>query len=147
MKKGFTLIELIIVISIIVILLGILLTSFQGVKRTSRDTQRKADLEQIRAALEIYRADCSLYPPTASVVFGQPLNGTGVPPSPCSGTYMSLVPQDTLLPTYQYRYNRTDNSTYFLCAYLETGAVSTGCSLTCGGNCGTVACNYAVCNP
>jgi len=140
MKKGFTLIELLVVISIIGVLMGLLLVSYQGTKKTARDGKRKADLEQIRSALEMYKTDCGSYPSTLS--FGGSLSGS----CPTLQTYMSLVPQDPLSPTYSYRYSLSGN-TYTLCACLETGGVTTSCTGNCGGNCGSAACNYKVCNP
>lgn len=140
MKRGFTLIELLVVITLIGILMAIALVSYQGTRKTARDGKRKADLEQIRSALEIYRADCGQY--TVSLNFGGSLTGSGV----CAGnTYMALVPQDPLYSTYQYRYARGTLNSYNLCAYLEGGSGSVS---GCGGNCyGGIACNYQVTQP
>lgn len=131
-NKGFTLMELIIVVSIIGLVVTLGFTNYITSIKRSRDGRRKADLEQVRSALEMCRADTGSYP------VGSSLPGT------CS-TYLS-VPTDPLSPTYQYRYNGSTNS-YTLCAYLETGAVTTNCTGNCGGNCGAVACNYKTCNP
>lgn len=135
MKKGFTLIELLVVISLIGILMGILLVSFQGTRRSARDGRRKADLEQIRSALEICRTDTGSYP------VGSSLPGT------CSAYLPSVPPTDPLYPTYQYPYSGAAN-TYTLCAYLEGGGIVFSC--TGNGNCGSctgATCNYKVCNP
>ncbi len=56
-KKGFTLIELLVVIVIISILIGMSVFGIQGARKNSRDARRKSDLEQLRSALELYRAD------------------------------------------------------------------------------------------
>jgi len=132
-NKGFTLIELLVAMTIAAVLMGITLVSYQGARKSARDGKRKADLEQIRSALEMCRADTGSYP------VGDDLPGT------CS-TYLPSVPSDPLSPTYQYRYHGSANS-YTLCAYLETGAVTTNCTGNCGGNCGSVDCNYKTCNP
>lgn len=147
-RKGFTLIELLVVITLIGILMGIALVSYQATRKTARDGKRKADLEQIRSALEMYRADCGSYPVTGYFSFGGSL--TGPPGTPCAGnTYMSLVPNDPLSPTYSYSYARESNNKYLLCAYLEGGLQTTGCSTTssCGAGCGSQPCNYRVCQP
>ena len=61
-QKGFTLIELLVVIAIIGLLTSFLVANFVGVKERARDAQRKSDLRQIQAALEIYRSDKGKYP-------------------------------------------------------------------------------------
>ena len=73
---GFTLIELLVVISIMGILLALSVFGMQDARRASRDGKRKADIEQIRSALEMYKADCGKYPLTAGVVPGSPLTGS-----------------------------------------------------------------------
>ncbi len=57
-KKGFTLIELLIVITIIGILATIVLASFGGVQEKTRDGRRKADLAQMKRAMELAKSDC-----------------------------------------------------------------------------------------
>lgn len=53
-SKGFTLVEIIVVIGIMAVLSGIIFTSFDGAKSRSRDQQRVADISTIQLALEIY---------------------------------------------------------------------------------------------
>lgn len=134
---GFTLPELLVVISLMGILVAISFSSFSQSRKSARDVKRKADLEQIRSALEIYRSDCKTYP--AEIEFGGSLVGDE---DDCGNTndYMTEIPADPLSPTYQYFYTGSINS-YALCAYLETGgAAVSGC-----GTCDT--CNYKVVNP
>lgn len=132
MKKGFTLIELLVVITIIGILAGLLLVSFQGTRKSARDGKRKADLEQIRNALEMCRSDKGSYPVGTNPQSGGLINCTN---------YLPSVPKDPLDPTYLYPYS-SDGITYTLCAYLETGGTATGCVGSCGA-----ACNWKVTNP
>ena len=61
-KKGFTLVELLVVISVIAILSVIGLTLYTSVLRGARDTKRKADLTAISRALEQYKAANGIYP-------------------------------------------------------------------------------------
>lgn len=56
---GFTLIELLVVIGIISILSAGGVTQFTRAQARSRDARRQSDLEQVRSALELYRADNS----------------------------------------------------------------------------------------
>ncbi len=61
-KNGFTLVELLVVISIIGILAGIALVAFRSSQARSRDVQRKSDLKQTANALELFYADYQKYP-------------------------------------------------------------------------------------
>ena len=54
--KAFTLVELIIVITILAILATIWLMSFQSYTSDARDWKRKEDLSSIRSGLELYQA-------------------------------------------------------------------------------------------
>lgn len=143
MKKGFTLIELLVVITIMGILMGILLVSYQGARVSARDGKRKADLEQIRSALQMYHSDCGVYPS------GLDFSGSGSligQEDACDGNnYMTQIPQDPLSgANYTYKYKLLSEHTYALCAFLEGGGTAvTGC----GGNCSSVACNYKVQQP
>ena len=129
-RQGFTLIEILVAVAIFIMITSIAMVSFQTANRRARDGRRQADLEQVRSALEIYRADNSVYPSTnwtALVTALQP-------------TYLSTIPTDPRGYSYYYLSNGT---TYTLCAYLESG----------GGGCGTANCsapgncNYRVISP
>lgn len=139
-------IELLVVISLIAVLLSISLVASSNARKSSRDGKRKADLEQIRSALEIYRNDCRTYPLDALVVQGGTLAGSESSGSVCltSDVYMESIPSDPL-SSQSYVYIRGSVNTYVICASLENGgsSVAPGCS---GADCGGV-CNYAVTNP
>jgi len=135
--RGFTLIEILVAISIVGILMGMALVSIEKTRAGGRDAKRKADLETIRSALELYKADCGQYP-QALPTPGSPL--TGCP----NNTYLSSVPADPLPSSYSYVYKPgTYFYSYNLCAYLEQ---STGQSTNCGF-CGKSLCNYQTANP
>ena len=133
--KGFTLVELLVVFSLIGILISISLVAYNSTKKSARDGKRKSDLEQVRAALEMYRSDVGSYPD--EVDFGGSL-------SHGSDVYMSQIPNDPFSPTYQYVYDKSSDNSYSLCAYLETGSGT----VTCGDeSCGEKGCNLKVINP
>lgn len=61
-KKGFSLIELLVVATIIIVLTTIGVISYRTASIKSRDSKRKADLETVRQALVLYRSDVGSYP-------------------------------------------------------------------------------------
>lgn len=61
-QKGFTIVELLIVIVVIGILAALVLNTFAGVQRRARDTQRQTDINSIATQLEVYYADEGKYP-------------------------------------------------------------------------------------
>ena len=130
-QRGFTFIELLVAATIIGVLTTIGVVNFQSTNQRARDGKRQADLEQIRTALEIARADSS------NNTYKTNLNAL------VTGGYMPSLPVDPKGFTYKYS-PAAGYRTYSLCAHLEKGDVSDGC----GGTeaCGAV-CNYQVKNP
>ncbi len=61
-KKGFTLIEILVVVAIIAILSSVVLIGLGPTRRAGRDARRVADLRQIQNALELYFNKCGYYP-------------------------------------------------------------------------------------
>mgnify|MGYP001578401251 CR=1 FL=1 len=55
-RRGFTLVELLVVISIIGILVSVVAVNSNVARRQSRDARRKADLQNVAGALELYRS-------------------------------------------------------------------------------------------
>jgi general secretion pathway protein G len=111
-NRGFTLIELLVVIVILGLLTAFLVANFVGVKQRARDGQRKSDLRNIQAALEIYRSDTGSY--------ADSLPNCGDPWAVGGEVYMQTVPCDPLeSPPYpQYKYTFT-NGSYVLIGCLE----------------------------
>lgn len=63
---GFTMIELLVVTTIIIILTSIGLVSYTSANRSARNGKRKADIEMVRQALVLYRTDNTTYPATSN---------------------------------------------------------------------------------
>ena len=120
MKKGFTLVELLVALSIMALIMAASMTAFEATKKSARDSRRKADLESLRSALEIYRSDIGAYPANLNLL---------------TPNYTTVIPTDPI-PAQSYVYTPvcpTTCKTYTLCATLEIG--STG------------ACRYVTKNP
>ncbi len=64
--KSFTLIEIVVVMGILSVILGIITVSTFSFIKSSRDAKRRADLENIRGALEQYKSKNDIYPYPAS---------------------------------------------------------------------------------
>jgi prepilin-type N-terminal cleavage/methylation domain-containing protein len=59
---GFTLVEILVVVSIIAILSGVLLVNFSDSSAASRDAKRQADLRNLQNAIELYKNKHGRYP-------------------------------------------------------------------------------------
>jgi general secretion pathway protein G len=67
LEKGFTIVELLIVIVVIAILAALVLNTFAGVQQRARDTERTTDIKAIASQLEVYYADNGNYPSFAQL--------------------------------------------------------------------------------
>jgi len=54
MKKGFTIIELVIVISVLIILIGIAIPHMKGMQQSGQIVKAKGELQSLQAAMESY---------------------------------------------------------------------------------------------
>jgi len=115
--KGFTLVELLVVISILAALIGLVFPNFMAARERARDSQRKSDLFQIQKALELYQQDNNSSFPADNneVPWGDTWkNASGLI------TYMNKVPQDPMNSSDQRIYfYKINNGGYSLCACLE----------------------------
>ena len=68
-KKGFTLLELLVVISIIGILAALLLANFNATRERARDAARQSDIKQYQTSLGQYASEnTGLYPVETSII-------------------------------------------------------------------------------
>ncbi|MEJ0072566.1 MAG: type II secretion system protein [Candidatus Saccharibacteria bacterium] len=61
-SKGFTIVELLIVIVVIGILATLVIVTFTGIQQKARDSKRKTDIGAIQASLESYYSSNNTYP-------------------------------------------------------------------------------------
>lgn len=127
MKKYFTLIEILVVTTVIALLASIITVSYTQLNKEGRNNRRKADLEQIRTALEMYRSNNDQYPDNLLSLTSPTV-------------YLSTLPTDPKSSVYSYGYLKISNVDYVIGAYLESS--SSSCSTTI--NCGSVTCNYCL---
>lgn len=60
--RGFTLVEIIVVVSVLSILSAVIYANFNDSRTQSRDAQRQADLRALQNAIELYRQEYGRYP-------------------------------------------------------------------------------------
>lgn len=119
-QRGFTFVELLVVVTIIALLTGAGAISFQSTSKKARDAKRMSDLEQIRSALELCRAEEGSYP--LAIDDGVEC-GTNV--------YLSPLPKDPKngAADFGYTYTYISGTEYSLCATTMEGnnAISPYC--------------------
>jgi len=146
-EKGFTLIELLVVIAIIGILVTIVVVAINPARviNDSKDSKRRSDLNQIKAAMQLYYNDCKDYPPSIPLG-GQFGNDNPATADTCddSSIYMRQVPNDT---GGSYRYVRVDTNNYYIVADLFNPSAEDGNTITkCAIPGGELPRDFAVCN-
>lgn len=94
-RFGFTLVELMVVISIIGILSAIVYASFGTSRKIARDDIRKTDLKNLQVAIELYKAQNGQYPASGCSTANNKYAGPGVSSDPylsCDDYITGLVP-------------------------------------------------------
>jgi type II secretion system protein G len=138
-QRAFTLVELLVVISIIGILATLITANLNSARSRARDAQRKSDLKNMSTALRLYYNDrgvfpvkdasyqimgCTSYDSPASCVWGTEWSvGSGTEKT----IYMSILPKDPLSPSQDYRYEPgATGDTFVLSACLENSSDNQG---------------------
>lgn len=135
-SRGFTIVELLIVIVVIGILAALVIVTYNGIQQKARDTERKTDIKALQGHLEAYWADNAKYPTLTDIndTTFRSNNFKGLDPAayadPKNASNQTLTGTDSAT-VGQYIYTVTpagcdngaggDCSNYVLKANLESG--------------------------
>lgn len=134
-KSAFTLIELMIAVTIVAIIAGIFALNVSGNLAKARDSKRKSDLRALKTSLDLYYNVNNIYPPSDSTwppySGDNRIKGCGAltAPTNCSWgtpwiqdgvTYMGMLPKDPK-SQWSYFYLRAPQGrlSYIMVAKLE----------------------------
>lgn len=115
-KKGFTLLEMLVVIGIIAILVSLGFASYSTVQKKARDAKRQGDLKSAQQILEqCYSVNSFQYP----IIAGSPGTITATCPAPNTSITFTLTdPIDS--GTYRYTVTSTTTTDYTITADIES---------------------------
>lgn len=160
---GFTLVELMVAISIISLVFGIIISSSSAIQKNARDSQRQSDLRAFQSMLQLYYGDQGYFPSSCcnnafKLDGSNPLTqltssvGTPTPPSSakiyavklpvaplatesyCYRAYSSLSTASNNATAYTCDNTSADRCQYYvLCSKLENSSLT---STTCQSACG-----------
>lgn len=93
-RKGFTLIEVLIVIVVIAILAAIVVPRLLGAGREARETSLRAHLQELRNAIGLFQAQCGDYPAALADIMATTApasggNGVQINPADFNGPYLT----------------------------------------------------------
>ena len=108
-RRGFTLMEMLIVLGILVIVFALAAPRFFGAREKANQSATKVQIEAFRGALEKYAFDTSGFPTTEQgleVLFQEPAESEESSVSGWDGPYMDkpALPKDPWGNDYQYAY-------------------------------------------
>lgn len=118
-RSGFTIIELVVVIIVIGILVSIVAIGYENLQRDVRDTERAADVDTIKTALEVYYEQHGGYPSASAgnlhslgtETLNLPLNALTAPQVSAPNTSLIATTTSTQDPTIsEYIYNPLSSS-------------------------------------
>lgn len=128
-NQAFTLVELLVAISIMAVLMALLMPNFMSARERARDAQKIQDLGAMKSALRIYYNDKQAYPTGAGGSLDNTFSG-----------YMTNAAN----LGYTYGYYQTDSGDGFVtCVGLESGQGND--DLESQAKCGVQSLGFGVC--
>lgn len=131
-SEAFTLVELLVVISIIGLMSSITVVSLNSARAQSRDAKRITEINRLQTALELYFDKNGTYPQINNASTSKKADGCGQGGSWCDletelASFMNPIPRDPLGLQDDYRLyydsdSNTNYSSYGIMARMEHGA-------------------------
>jgi general secretion pathway protein G len=108
LRRAFTLVEMLLVVTIIGILAALVIPKIVGRSEQARETAVRADLASIKTALDAFEVDNGNYPKSLGDLVQAPNNATH-----WHGPYLDKVPTDPWNDNYIYYYPGKHNPAGF----------------------------------
>lgn len=160
--KGFTLIEILVVIAIIASIVALAIPNYLSARQRAQDVKIKSEMSELKSALRLYYNDFNSYPPSAAPgkLSGCGVSGTALCPctaggsdfatgAACDNLYMKQIPTGVGSSTL---YTQTlSGEDFCLRAVLnnqsdpDIALSQTRCAKSCGANCSIGSTRYCGC--
>jgi len=101
-QRGFTLLEIMVVVAIIAILSTVVVLNLVGKTHEASVARAKGDIQALTQALQLYKMDNFSYPTTQQGLEALQSRPDGNPPAPNWKQYVTKLPNDPWEQPYQY---------------------------------------------
>ena len=115
-KSGFTLVELMVVVAIIGLLAAVVTVNVMGQSHTARVERVKADMKNIKNAMDLFKLDVGMYPQQINELWERPANAKKY-----NGPYLNEYPPKDPWQN-DYIYNYSGGSNFEIISYGADGA-------------------------
>ena len=102
--RGFTIVELLIVIVVIAILAAISVVAYNGIQQRARDSERISELKSIAKAIEMFNIYNGRYPEESTPDSANGEVGEGAGLDALLSPYLSSIPKDPTADSTHYYY-------------------------------------------